>query len=221
MGLAHAVTNSGRSRKVRCQAEGDSPPCRRCEQTHTPCTFHGGRPSRATRQDRRMPLSIVTPSPSADRGHQTQLSADSHNDTVPVSNAGEIIATGSPGFLHHSDLAYHSRSILDGAIPSAQLQFAHTLDGGNDKTCVLLGTSSESDPWLLRHCQFDEYGLRTFYGLQFRNIGGVPNRQKIPVHFILTPKYKGQAECIGRKTSLRDRLNSLIPVSWGISLIKL
>ena len=83
------------------------------------------------------------------------------------------------------------------------------------------GTSSESDPWLLRHCQFDESGLRSFYGLQFRNIGGVPNRQKIPVHFILTPKHKDQAEGIGRETSLRHRLNSLIPVSWGICLIKL
>lgn len=210
-----------RSRKVRCQAEGDNPPCRRCEQTHTACTFQGGRPSRATRQDRRLSSSPATPSPSADRGHQTQISADSHNDTAPVSNAGDVIATGSPGFLHHSDLAYQSTSVFDGRIPSAQLQFSHTLDGGNDQTCILLGTSSESDPWLLRHCQFDEYGLRSFYGLQFRNIGGVPNRQKIPVHFILTPKHKDQAQCIGRETPLRERLNTLIPVSWGIRLIKL
>jgi urease len=96
------------------------------------------------------------------------------------------------------------------------LQFSKSLDDINGQTSILLGASSESDPWLLRHCQFDEYGLRSFYGLQFRNIGGVPNWQKIPVHFIVRQDETGVVDA-----SLRARLNELIPVSWGLRLIRL
>ncbi|KAL5590947.1 hypothetical protein FOBRF1_014504 [Fusarium oxysporum] len=112
------------------------------------------------------------------------------------------------------DLKYNS------ATPKVEVDpetlFSKSLDDINGQTSILLGASSESDPWLLRHCQFDEYGLRSFYGLQFRNIGGVPNRQKIPVHFIVRQDEMGVVDA-----SLRVRLNELIPVSWGLRLIRL
>ncbi|PCD23943.1 hypothetical protein AU210_015457 [Fusarium oxysporum f. sp. radicis-cucumerinum] len=111
---------------------------------------------------------------------------------------------------------YHQASALGSVAATTQLQFSKSLDDINGQTSILLGASSESDPWLLRHCQFDEYGLRSFYGLQFRNIGGVPNRQKIPVHFIVR-----QDETDMVDASLRARLNELIPVSWGLRLIRL
>lgn len=207
-----------RSRKLKCQAEGEKPPCRRCEQTHTRCTFDAARPRRGTGPNRSALFSPATPTPSANLSYQTE---DDNHSNEPLSNAGETIATASPGFLQQSEIAFHPASILDSSVPQAQLQFPQTLDGGNDQTCILLGTSSESDPWLLRHCQFDEYGLRSFYGLQFRNIGGVPNRQKIPVHFILTSKHPNEGTGLDKGRLLRDRLNVLIPVAWGLKLIKL
>lgn len=127
--------------------------------------------------------------------------------------------------LHEGELTYHEAPILESVTATSQLQFSQTLDDLYGQTAILLGASSESDPWLLRHCQFDEYGLRGFYDIHFRNIGGVPNMQKVPVHFIVTPDSiteAGVAETrVAETSSLRDKLNGLIPVSWGIRLIKL
>lgn len=51
---------------------------------------------------------------------------------------------------------------------------------------MLLGASSESDPWLLRHCHIDQLGLRSVHKMYFRNAGGVPTTDKIPIHFIVS-----------------------------------
>ncbi|KAI7763483.1 hypothetical protein LZL87_010548 [Fusarium oxysporum] len=127
-----------------------------------------------------------------------------------------IFAATTPVLSHQSQVPYHQAPTLGSVATTTQLQFSKSLDDIHGQTSILLGASSESDPWLLRHCQFDEYGLRSFYGLQFRNIGGVPNRQKIPVHFIVR---QDEANIID--ASLRAKLNELIPVSWGLRLIRL
>ncbi|KAI8649066.1 hypothetical protein NCS55_01480200 [Fusarium keratoplasticum] len=213
-----------RSRKVRCQADGGKPPCRRCAQTQTTCTFER-QPRRTTRQNRTTSLSSGAQSPSSHRDSQADAlnlnnSFNTEHDIgdqyQPPSNSGTAIHGASPHvFPPESELAYHRAPTLDGVTSPTQLQFSQSLDDIHGQTPILLGSSSESDPWLLRHCQFDEYGLRSFYGLQFRNIGGVPNRQKIPVHFIVTPS------AMTETGSLRAKLNELIPVSWGIRLVKL
>ncbi|RGP60881.1 hypothetical protein FSPOR_10382 [Fusarium sporotrichioides] len=216
-----------RARKVRCQIDDDKPECRRCAQSQTPCTFVG-RSRRTTRQSRARSGSSSAHSPITNHAcHDDTLGLDSSfgigqasAEQRSASNRPSIFTATPPVFPPESDVPYHQAPTLGSVATSTQLQFSKSLHDIQGQTSVLLGASSESDPWLLRHCQFDEYGLRSFYGLQFRNIGGVPTRQKIPVHFIVTPKSTNDAT-FEKIISLRSRLNELIPASWGIRLVKL
>ncbi|KAI1036175.1 hypothetical protein LB504_011413 [Fusarium proliferatum] len=211
-----------RARKVRCQTEDGNPPCRRCAQTETACTFVG-RSRRTTRQNRTRSMSSSAHSPTVNHAsHDTTFDLDNSFETGDIqaqhttSHEPTIFAATTPLSSHQSQVLYHQAPTLGSVATTTQLQFSKSLDDTSGSTSILLGASSESDPWLLRHCQFDEYGLRSFYGLQFRNIGGVPNRQKIPVHFIVR-----QDETNVIDSSLRTRLNDLIPASWGLRLIRL
>ncbi|RKK68716.1 Urease [Fusarium oxysporum] len=168
-------------------------------------------------------VSISAHSPAVNHAsHDNTFDLDNSFDTgdIPAQHASSqaptIFAATPPVLSHQSQVPYHQASTLGSVATTTQLQFSKPLDDINGQTSILLGASSESDPWLLRHCQFDEYGLRRFYGLQFRNIGGVPNWQKIPVHFIVRQDETGVVDA-----SLRARLNGLIPVSWGLRLIRL
>jgi hypothetical protein len=104
-------------------------------------------------------------------------------------------------------------------------QFTQTLDHVPGQTAVLIGGSSESDPWLLRHCRFDEYGLKSLYGFRIRNVGGVPLTDKIPMHFIMTPDSAHDTAVADTKVkeagTLRAELDELIPGEWGVRLIRL
>ncbi|KAF5228104.1 hypothetical protein FAUST_11324 [Fusarium austroamericanum] len=189
----------------------------------TPCTFEG-RSRRTTRQSRTTSVSSSA--------HSPVVNHTSHDDTLGLNNSFEVsdeqhsasdrptifVAT-PPVFPHEAEILYDHAPTLGSVATTTQLQFSRSLDDIQGQTSTLLGSSSEADPWLLRHCQFDEYGLRSFYGLQFRNIGGVPNRQKIPVHFIVTPKSTNDTT-FDKMMSLRSRLNGLIPVSLGVRLVK-
>ncbi|UNI24521.1 hypothetical protein JDV02_010258 [Purpureocillium takamizusanense] len=107
--------------------------------------------------------------------------------------------------------------------PSTQL--SQSLDQIQGHAAVLLGGSSESDPWLLRHCRFDELGLRTFHKLHFRHAGGVPTGDKIPVHFLvssdeLCESAAGETRLAGER-ELREELDMLVPPAYGMRLIRL
>ncbi|XEV01275.1 hypothetical protein FSHL1_006562 [Fusarium sambucinum] len=216
-----------RARKVRCQIEDGKPHCRRCAQSQTQCTFEG-QSRRTTRYSRARSVSSSAHSPTLNHApHDDTLGLDNSFGIEQVSaeqnsaSDGPTIFAATPSvFPHETEVPYHQAQTLGSVTASTQLQFSRSLDDIQGQTSILLGSSSESDPWLLRHCQFDEYGLRSFYGLQFRNIGGVPNWQKIPVHFIVTPKVTNETS-FNKIISLRSRLNGLIPVSWGIRLTKL
>lgn len=69
---------------------------------------------------------------------------------------------------------------------SISTQISQSLDKDDGHYCQLFGGSSEADPWLLRHCRYDELGFRRFVGVHFRNVGGVPTRDKIPAHFMVS-----------------------------------
>ena len=89
----------------------------------------------------------------------------------------------------------------------------------------VIGASGESDPWLLRHCKFDDYGFSLFHQVHFRNAGGVPLDEKIPVHFLVTadPVYESAQEetRVHQKENRRIELNALVPLEWGQRLISL
>ncbi|KAF4814336.1 putative transcriptional regulatory protein [Colletotrichum siamense] len=87
---------------------------------------------------------------------------------------------------------------------------------------MLLGSSSGSDPWLLRHFRFDELGLRSFHKLHVRNAGGVPTADKIPVHFLLSSDALYRSSIAESKAiELRRRLDYLLPQSAGARLVRL
>lgn len=216
-----------RARKVRCQIEDGKQNCRRCAQSQTPCTFEG-RSRRTTRQSRTTSVSSSAYSPVVNHAsHDDTLGLDStfgidqvSSELHSASDRPTIFVATPPVFPHETDVPYDHTQTLGTVATTTQLQFSRSLDDIQGQTSTLSGSSSEADPWLLRHCRFDEHGLRSFYGLQFRNIGGVPNRQKIPVHFIVTPKSTNDTT-FDKMMSLRSRLNGLIPASLGIRLVKL
>jgi hypothetical protein len=90
----------------------------------------------------------------------------------------------------------------------------------------LFGSSSESDPWLLRHCKFDDFGIRSFQNTRFRNAGGLPLAQKIPIHLILEPNElhetaKEETRAFDRQIASREDLNRIVPLDCGQKLVKL
>ena len=105
-------------------------------------------------------------------------------------------------------------------------QLSQTMDQIDGHSIMLLGASSESDPWLLRHCRFDQLGLRSVHKMYFRNAGGVPTKDKIPVHFIISdnkylthPMMMMQGDGGDVSVAFRAELNQLVPPSYGVRLI--
>jgi hypothetical protein len=104
-----------------------------------------------------------------------------------------------------------------------QVRSIETLDHSNVQLC---GTSAELDPWLLRHCKFDELGISSHGKTKLRNVGGVPVDNIVPVHFTVVedgvyepidPEAKSQASSETR----RQELNAMVPPAQGLRLISL
>lgn len=114
-----------------------------------------------------------------------------------------------------------SSSLHNGGRVSTQL--SQTMDRIDGHSIMLLGASSESDPWLLRHCRFDQLGLRSVHKMYFRNAGGVPTKDKIPVHFIISDNkyltHPMMQNGVDVSAAFRAELNQLVPPSYGVRLI--
>jgi hypothetical protein len=98
-----------------------------------------------------------------------------------------------------------------------------TLDQFNVQLC---GNSAELDPWLLRHCRFDDVGMRQHGKIRIRNVGGVPIDDMIPVHFTVVDDnfYDVAKPQQGSAPSLhnpRRELDSLVSPDMGRRLITL
>ncbi|KAL4940611.1 hypothetical protein BDV06DRAFT_230198 [Aspergillus oleicola] len=108
---------------------------------------------------------------------------------------------------------------------SAHQQAIQTLDLLPGVSAQVMGTSGESDPFLLRHCKFDDYGLLHFHQVRFRNAGGVPLEEKIPVHYLVTDNALNDVAAgsskSARQIAAREELDSLIPVDHGQRLLAL
>ena len=98
-----------------------------------------------------------------------------------------------------------------------------TLDQSNVQLC---GTSAELDPWLLRHCKFDDVGMRAYGKIRIRNVGGVPVNTMVPVHFTVVDD--AFHEPIGPRCTpikspdvRREELTALVPPEMGLKLISL
>lgn len=105
---------------------------------------------------------------------------------------------------------------------SPRTQISRSLEDMPGYWYQLGGASCDADPWLLRHCQFDDFGFRRFFRIHFQNAGGVPTPQLIPVQFIVTEKHEPNVKAeADRSRALWDDLARLVPVPRGQRLLQL
>lgn len=172
-------------------------------------------------------------SPSA-RHHEFPLPARIHSPELSSgvsSSVDEAAVAGSEGPLQNSGSGATFTHALGTPVlaglhphrPSTQL--SHSLDQIQGHTVQLLGGSSESDPWLLRHCRFDELGLQSFHKVHYRHAGGVPTRDKIPVHFLVSDDELFESAAtetrVNDESELRTELDALVPQVYGARLVRL
>ncbi|PYI03562.1 hypothetical protein BO78DRAFT_374862 [Aspergillus sclerotiicarbonarius CBS 121057] len=195
----HPPCDDCRRKKLRCQADGHGG-CQRCLAAGRPCSF--------ARTSSNQPVGIrdVAVAHEAAVAHQS-ASLPSFDHTIP--NSVEI----SP--LPHTPFPF----------PERQAQTIQTLDALDGHAYQVIGSSGESDPWLLRHCKFNDRGFLLFHQVHFRNAGGVPLHDKIPVHFLVSADhlYESSKEGAGSLSSgcTREDLNRLVPLECGQRLVLL
>lgn len=241
-----------RERKLGCQTEAGLP-CARCRSADLRCTFAKPPPKRPRRQregdeghsfeasELQVQPSIEaesSPSQLSESQAQSQLSSQ-HTTSYPqipvtavTAATGATIATAAP-----STAATAAATPVDPVLPPspwtqqlissgrAPTQFVQSLDQLEGFSAQLFGASAESDPWLLRHCSFDDAGVKCFYKVHFRNAGGVPVPLRIPVHFMIAADDLAAGAkdetCVAAGGSTREELNALVPHEYGQRLVGL
>lgn len=228
-----------RERKLGCQTDAGLP-CARCRSADLRCTFAKPPPKRPRRQregdeihfSQSIEASQVHPSiegesspshpPSHPASHQQQQQQQEHLPSQPpVAQTHSSAATTLANQFLSSSWTQHL--ISSGRAPT---QFVQSLDQLEGFSAQLFGASAESDPWLLRHCSFDDAGVKCFYKVHFRNAGGVPVPLRIPVHFMiaaddLAADSKKETRVAAPGMNPREELNSLVPPEYGVRLVGL
>lgn len=211
-----------RARKLGCQTDGGGP-CQRCRSAKLECTFDNPPPKRARGSENFSSFAAQ----SVD-GNTLVSQACDNNFTRESSWAGSGTQSVEPRFPpigldpSNTGVSPSSGVLAPGRPPT---QFVQSIDQLEHGHAQLFGASSESDPWLLRHCCFDDSGMKYFYKVHFRNAGGVPTAQRIPIHFMisseeLTTSIKHETRAgVGEAT--RERLNYLVPPEYGRRLVAL
>lgn len=148
----------------------------------------------------------------------SEIQAESPFTALDASIDAHLAEESIGDLLLPSQPAYH---IPERPTPQA----IQTLDGLKGFSSQVIGTSGESDPWLLRHCKFNDHGFLPFHLVHFRNAGGVPLDEKIPVHFLVAADHlyePAKAETrFPREGLARDELNALVPLECGQRLVAL
>lgn len=222
-----------RERKLRCQTDGE-PPCQRCQQHGVSCTFIGKPRKRTSLKAPHQQEFMCQGQSSPLAGHQQfHVSTVPHNQDYPsaVSSREDTAVAGSQEHLHNSGSGASlthalGTPVLTGLHPHRpSTQLSQSLDQIEGHAAMLLGGSSESDPWLLRHCRFDGLGLRTFHKLHFRHAGGVPTSDRIPVHFLVSADELCESAAaetrVAEARELRAELDLLLPPAYGARLVRL
>ncbi|RAO65189.1 uncharacterized protein BHQ10_001201 [Talaromyces amestolkiae] len=232
-----------RSRKIACILP-ESGPCRNCWNVGKSCTFDKP-PNPRNREivNRRASTKPTDHSsyfaPSPDRSSEyMRFERTNHGNTT-----FQVDTSVSPRVYHNR--SYHalpttnrkqakpaasfgSIDVINNIRDTPKIQHIRSLDQLNASTAQLFGTSAESDPWLLRHCKYDDNGMRHLHGIHFRNVGGVPVEGLVPVHFLVTEDSllvpsKEATSCSAEVDVLkiRDELNEMIPPKFGVRLVPL
>lgn len=202
----HPPCDRCRQKKLRCDPD-DQIACRRCQASGTLCSF--------TRLHRSASM------PVAFAGSTTPQYEPDPPTVPPI--VPDTVSSQPPAavpYLPERPLTY---PIAERSAPQQAIQTLDLLPG---VSAQVMGTSGESDPFLLRHCKFDDYGLLHFHQVRFRNAGGVPLEEKIPVHYLVTDNVLYDSAASSTRTarqfpSARDELDALVPVDHGQRLISL
>lgn len=208
-----------RARKLGCQTTGGAP-CQRCRSAKLECTFDNPPPKRARVSDS-LPFAQPVAESLITQPCESTITRES-------SVAGSGTQSAVPRFPSLGlEPSSHGLSPASGILGPGRppTQFVQSIDQLEHGHAQLFGASAESDPWLLRHCCFDDQGMKYFYKVHFRNAGGVPTAQRIPIHFMisseeLTNSIKHETRAgVGEAT--RERLNLLVPLEYGRRLVAL
>lgn len=206
-----------RGRKLRCLLLRESL-CERCRDDGVLCTFlqRANRHS-SVNQSRNLEQSPQNQTRSQNEDHSFGSEQINHESTLlpsPERNTGDQLS-GSANTTLYID-PYQARPLT---------QLSQSLDDTPTTTALFLGPSSSSDPWLLRHCRYDQSGLYSFGGLQFRNAGGVPTSDRIPVQFLMIDNDRAsdgqEAPQAHESEPGRARVTEMIPNARGIRLLRL
>ncbi|KAM0721592.1 hypothetical protein Q7P37_002517 [Cladosporium fusiforme] len=210
-----------RGNKTKCQVVV-GPSCAKCQREGLQCSFSG--------KTQPAPRSIARSD-----GYQTPTSAidGSGHEASPILPWSQSPLASAPAshVAHDTDRA---TSVLQVTPlieqPEADIrintQFSQTLEGMQGFSAQFFGASSESDPWLLRHCKFDDLGTHSFQNSQFRNAGGVPFAHKIPIHFMIDPNElyesaKEETRISDKQVASRQELDRIVPPECGQRLVAL
>ncbi|KAB8260415.1 fungal-specific transcription factor domain-containing protein [Aspergillus pseudonomiae] len=226
----HPPCDPCRRKKLRCQAERGNT-CQRCQTSGSLCTFGG---LQAVHQ----PSTAL-----ADANQASPPSAQQVTAVQPVEELHAAVNTDDSARCQSEPILPLGPSAGpdSGEVPSSEpvttapatyhfperppAQAIQTLDQLKGFSYQVTGASGESDPWLLRHCKFDDHGFLLFHQVHFRNAGGLPLDEKIPVHFLVTTdELYGPAKeetAIPRSQSRREELNGLVPLDCGQKLVAL
>ena len=201
-----------RRKKLRCDAQRNRT-CRRCVTAGVQCSF----------------ASLQRPAVASTEPEPT-VQSEGHRGNITSEEARTAFTTIDAPFDSHLP----EPAVEDTVLPSQPVyhlperptpQAIQTLDGLQGFSYQVIGASGESDPWLLRHCKFDERGFLLFHQVHFRNAGGVPLDDKIPVHFLVTADHlyepAKQETKYAQRNTLRDELDSLVPLECGQRLVSL
>lgn len=218
----HPPCDQCRRKKLRCEANGGDS-CQRCQARASPCSFNLLHSSSLPQASFTLDNQKAKQGDSRDASPPADLYQDPpcHTPSGPesaINYDSSLINDPSGDFLLQLQPDFH---IPERPTPQA----IQTLDYLKGVSSQLIGASGESDPWLLRHCKFDEQGFLLFHQVHFRNAGGVPRDEKIPVHFLVSADelYDSAKETTKypNTVSRRDELNSLVPLECGQRLVSL
>ncbi|OJJ66139.1 hypothetical protein ASPBRDRAFT_430191 [Aspergillus brasiliensis CBS 101740] len=223
----HPPCDECRRRKLRCEALHNGS-CQRCSAAGHSCSFARLRP-RPRPHSRQGTLPPKLPSP--------EIRPVAIGDLQPTE---EIVVDQEPPGTHRSvDISFLELDTVGifadpggtrQHTPSAfrerhTHQTIQTLDGLTGVSYQVNGTSAESDPWLLRHCRFNDRGFLSFHQVHFRNAGGVPFDEKIPCHFLVSSDQlyePSKAQLFPPEPlNTHEQLNNLVPLECGQRLIVL
>lgn len=207
-----------RETKTRCQVIAGSH-CAKCQREGIKCSFAG---SGRSRKHGPIPTDLNTPTPGASDQDEswtwsqspvisTAVGSTALNNDRPLSAAQPT----PPEQNQQSDIQFNTQ--FSQSLERLQLE---------GYSAQLFGSSSECDPWLLRHCKFDDFGTRSFQSTHFRNAGGVPLADKIPIHLSIEPtelseSARAETRAYDQQIASREELNHIVPLECGQRLIAL